>query len=61
MPNPAVLLLTVIWRFPLNVDNPDLNPDQRRQPSGSIVTTGWEFANDLRAQAAQQQCFGILS
>lgn len=61
MPNPAVSLPeTLSGDFPLDDQNRELNPDQRAALSrlNCYYRVG-EFANDLREEAARDQCFGI--
>lgn len=61
LPNPAVILPeSLSGNFPLDEQNPGLNPDQvaavRRL--NCYYRVG-ELANDLRKEAARQQCWGI--
>jgi len=55
------------WCYCLNrylrspdVDNSGPEPGSTGGSPAALLLPGGEFANDLRAQAAQQQCFGIL-
>lgn len=61
MPNPAVILPSSLsGTFPLNDNDPNLNPDQRSAVKrlNCYYQVG-QLANRLREEAAQEQCFGI--
>ncbi len=61
MPNPAVILPQALsGTFPLDEASPNLDPDQQTavRRLNCYYRVG-EYANKLREQAAQQQCFSI--
>lgn len=61
MPNPSVILPeSLSSSFPLDEQNPDLNPDQLTATKRlNCYYRVKQIADDLREQAAKQQCFGI--